>query len=190
LRGGRLFAAWLTAVFLVGSSWCVAAVRADSQKEVEAYERSFNGYCESVEDFLDCRPIVTAGNVPGTEKILLKWGREQGIEGLEGEIPLSRRRQALDRVYRLIMKKYLPDGVVAASAPDAGVKVVVGEPRVVMFAPEGKTADRAGNIARLGHLGPNFRKEGRWGQYMFPEVNRLKGGLILVRVSVGGDADL
>jgi hypothetical protein len=160
-----------------------------SEAEKAAYEQSFEGYCQSVEDFLDCRPIQTAGNNPETESLLLKWGREQGLQGLEGEIPLSRRRQALDVVYREIMRKYLPDVTVAGKAPDAGVKVVVGEPRVVMWAPEGKTADRNGNIAKLGHLGPNFAAEGRWGQYMFPEVNRLRGGLILVRVSVGGDGD-
>jgi len=177
------------ALVALGAALLGGTVATDSQAEIEAYDRSFDGYCESVEDFMDCRPTNTGGNRPGTEDILLEWGREQGIEGLDGKIPLSRRRQALDRVYQLIRKRYLPGAVTAKDAPDAGVKVLVGEPRVVMFAPEGKTADKAGNIARLGHLGPNFKKEGRWGQYMFPEVNRLKGGWILVRVSVGGDGD-
>ena len=76
-----------------------------------------------MEDILDCRPHQTAGNNPETESLLFKWGREQGLQGLEGDIPLSRRRQALDLVYREIMRKYLPDVTVADQAPDAGVKV-------------------------------------------------------------------
>ena len=46
------------------------------------------------------------------------------------------------------MRQYLPDVTVADKAPDAGVKVTVGEPRVVMWAPEGKTADIAGEKNR------------------------------------------
>ena len=132
--------------------WATAPIGAaePTEAEIAAYEQSFEGYCQSVEDFLDCRPIVTSGNRPGTEDLLLQWGREQGLQGLEGDIPLSRRRQALDWVYREIMRQFLPDVTVANKAPDAGVKVTVGEPRVVMWAPEGKTADRMGNIARLG----------------------------------------
>jgi hypothetical protein len=180
-------AMWIALVaFLVTTS--VGAAE-PTEAEKAAYNQSFDGYCENVEDFLDCRPYQTAGNNPEMESLLLKWGREQGIQGLDGEIPLGQRRKALDSVYRLIMKKYLPDVTVANKAPDVGVKVTVGEPRVVMWAPEGKTSDRAGNIAKLGHLGSNFATEGRWGQYMFPEVNRLRDGRILVRVSVGGDAN-
>ena len=74
--------------------WSTAPVAAaePTEAEIAAYEQSFEGYCQSVEDFLDCRPIQTAGNNPEAENLLLKWGREQGLQGLEGEIPLSRRR--------------------------------------------------------------------------------------------------
>jgi hypothetical protein len=125
-----------------------------AKAEVAAYEQSFEGYCQSVEDVLDSRPHKTSGaGSVNVEDFLLKWGREQGNQGLEGGIPLSRRRQAVGLVYREIMRKYLPDVTVAGKAPDAGVKVTVGDPRVAMWAPEGKTADLAGNIAKLGHLG-------------------------------------
>ena len=86
-----------------------------------------------------------------------------------------------------MIKECLPEAVVAADAPDAGVQVVVGEPHVVMFAPEGKTADRFENIAKLGHLGHSLRVEGRWGQFMFPSVDQLRNGLLVVTVLVGGD---
>lgn len=145
-------------------------------------------YCNSIEDFLDCRPYH-ANTSYMMEPILLQWGKEQGVRECQGEILPEKRREALYAVYRLIRKKCLPDAVVASEAPDAGIKVTAGEPRVVMFAPEGRTADREGNIKKLGHLGPSLAVEGRWGQYMFPEVNRLRSGHILVRVNVGGDAD-
>jgi hypothetical protein len=144
-------------------------------------------YCNSVEDFLDCRPYY--GNTGLVfEPLYLQWAKEQGIGGLEGEILPGQRREALYDVYRLIHKQFLPDVVLAANAPDAGVKVMVGSPNIVMFAPEGKTADREGNIAKLGHLGPSLRAEGRWGQYMFPQLNKLKNGMLLVTVYVGGDS--
>lgn len=158
-----------------------------TEAEIEAYIKSFRGYCTNVEDFLDSRPINTTGNRPGSEDAVLQWGREQGLQGLNGEIRFDRRHQALNIVYRQIIKKYLPDVLVASKAPDAGVKVTVGKPYVVMFAPSGKTADRDGNIAKLGHLGPSLQAEGRWGQYMFPSVYKLRSGQLLVRVSVGGD---
>lgn len=175
-----VISAWFGAVVL-----CSAVEYSDA--EIQAYVQSFDGYCENVEDFLDCRPINTAGNRPGSEEFILKWGRDQGVEGLEGEIPLSRRRTALGLVYKEIIRRYLPDVRVAGEAPDAGVKVMVGTANVVMFAPEGKTADRDGNIAKLSHLGPTLAAEGRWGQYMFPSIYKLRSGQLLVRVSVGGD---
>jgi hypothetical protein len=178
-------AMWIALVaFLVTTS--VGAAE-PTEAEKAAYNQSFDGYCENVEDFLDARPHQTAGNNPGTESLLLKWGREQGVKGLDGEIPLSRRRQALDLVYREIRRRYLPDATVANKAPDAGVKVKVGKPVVVMWAPEGKTADRDGNMAKLGHLNPILAREGRWGQYMFPQISKLRGGMLVVQVYVGGD---
>jgi len=172
--------------------WGTAPVAAEepTAAEIAAYEQSFEGYCHSVEDFLDYRPHLTFGFLknPGNEERFFQWGTEQGVKGLEGNIPLSRRRQALDLVYREIIRRYLPDITVADKAPDAGVKVVVGEPRVVMWAPEGKTADVEGAKVRLGHLGETLAKEGRWGQYMFPQIARLRGGMLGVQVYVGGDS--
>jgi hypothetical protein len=169
--------------------WGTAPVAAAEPTEAEkaAYEQSFEGYCQSVEDFLDARPFQTGGNILGTEDTLIRWGIEQGIQGLDGEIPLSQRRKALDSVYRLIMKKYLPDVTVWNKAPDAGVKVKVGEPVVVMWAPEGNPADFYGNVAKLGHLGPTLAREGRWAQYMGPRINKLRNGMLLVTVYAGGD---
>jgi len=158
--------------------------------EKAAYEKSFLGHCQRVEDFMDYRGIpIRMSYVLARENELLTWGREQGLQGLDGEIPLSQRRKALDSVYRLILKKYLPDVILADTAPDVGVKVKAGTPVVVMWAPEGETADVAGERVRLRHLGGTVAARGRWGQYMFPEINRLRGGLIVVRVSVGGDGD-
>ena len=63
----------------------------NTEAEKAAYEQSFEGYCQSVEDFLDCRPISRRDHDnPERESLLLKWGREQGLQGLEGDIPLSR----------------------------------------------------------------------------------------------------
>ena len=141
-------------------------------------------YCNKLEDFLDCRPYDRR---PQLEDIYLQWGKDQGIAGLQGEILPEQRREALDLVYKRMIKECLPEAVVAADAPDAGVQVVVGEPHVVMFAPEGKTSDRDGNIAKLGHLGYSLSVEGRWGQFMFPQVDQLRNGLLVVTVFVGGD---
>lgn len=165
----------------------VSGAQKYSDAEMAQYEKSFDGYCETVEDFLDCRPHQTLGNNTESESILLKWGTEQGLKGLDGDIPIDQRRKALDSVYGLIMRKYIPDVTVADKAPDAGVKVQIGKPVVVMWAPEGKTSDRAGNIAKLGHLGPSLAVEGRWGQFMFPSIYKLRDGQLLVRVAVGGD---
>ena len=150
----------------------------------EAVDYSDYWYCNSLEDFLDCRPYDQR---PVLEDIYLQWGKDQGIAGLQGEILPEQRREALDLVYKRMIKECLPEAVVAADAPDAGVQVVVGEPHVVMFAPEGKTADRFENIAKLGHLGHSLRVEGRWGQFMFPSVDQLRNGLLVVTVLVGGD---
>lgn len=141
-------------------------------------------FCNSIEDFLDSRPYY--GNAKA-ETALLQWGKEQGIPGLQREIIPEQRRQGLDSVYKLIIKKCLPDVVLPKDAPDAGVKVVVGEPNIVMFAPEGRTSDQNGNRARLSHVAPTIPKEGRWGQYMFPSIYKLRNGQLLVRVSLGGD---
>jgi len=158
--------------------------------EKVAYEKSFLGHCQRVEDFMDYRGNpIRMSYVLERENELLTWGREQGLEGLDGEIPLSQRRKALDSVYKLIIKKHLPDVTVADKAPDVGVKVKAGKPVVVMWAPEGETADTAGERVRLRHLGGTVAARGRWGQYMFPEINRLRGGLIVVRLMVGGDGD-
>jgi hypothetical protein len=69
--------------------------------------------------------------------------------------------------------------VIPHAAPDVGVNVVVGEPHVVMFGPEGNVEDNEGNSARLGFE--------RFGNYMFPQVCRLRDGRFLVRVYVGAE---
>jgi hypothetical protein len=175
--------------------WGTASVAAQepTQAEIAAYIKSFEGYCKTVEDVLDTGAHAVRLDHPkmvlrDKESPLLKWGREQGIKGLEGEIPLSRIRQARELVYREIRRRYLPDAKLADEAPDAGVKVIVGEPRVVMWAPEGKTADIAGEKARLAHLGGTLAKEGRWGQYMFPQIAKIRGGMLVVQLYVGGDS--
>lgn len=162
--------------------------RGPTEAEIAAYQKSFDGYCLSVEDVLDTGAHAVVHDDPTRESLLIKWGREQGVKGLEGPIPLSRRRQALDLVYREVRRRYLPQATLAEDAPDAGVKVVVGKPRVVMWAPEGKTADIAGEKYRLRHLGGSVAAEGRWGQYMFPQISRIKGGMLVVQVYVGGDS--
>ena len=95
--------------------WSTARVAAQepTEAEIAAYEQSFEGYCESVEDVLDTGAHAVVHDDPKRESLLLKWGREQGLPGLEGEIPLSRRRQALELVYREIRRRYLPDATLA-----------------------------------------------------------------------------
>jgi len=174
--------------------WGTASVPAEepTAAEIAAYEQSYEGYCKTVEDVLDTGAHAVRLDHPkmilrDKESPLLKWGREHGIKGLEGEIPLGRIRAARELVYREIRRRYLPDATVAADAPDAGVKVIVGEPRVVMWAPEGRTADIAGEKARLAHLGGTLGREGRWGQYMFPQIAKLRGGMLVIQLFVGGD---
>lgn len=157
------------------------------EAEIAAYNRQFDGYCQSIEDLLDTGAHAVVHDDPTRESLVLKWGREQGIPGLDGNIPLSRRRQALDSVYREIKRRHLPDATLAENAPDAGVKVIVGDPRVVLWAPEGKTADVAGEKFRLRHLGGSIAAEGRWGQYMFPQISKLRNGMLVIQVYVGGD---
>lgn len=135
-------------------------------------------YCRSLEDFLDCRPYKNATG-PVMEDLLLQWGREQGVPDLGGPIPADRRPAALGSVYKQLIKQYMGSVVLPDEAPDAGVRVRVGEPYVVMFGPDGSVTDRDGNIAKLGF--------DRWGHYMFPYVHRLRDGHLLVRVHVGGD---
>lgn len=156
--------------------------------DIEAYRQSFSGFCESVEDVLDTGAHAFVHDDPTRESLIVKWGREQGLDGLDGDIPLSRRRESLERVYGEIRRRYLPDAMLAEDAPDAGVDVVVGEPRVVMWAPEGKTADIAGEKQRLRHLGGSVAAEGRWGQYMFPQIARIRGDMLVIQVYVGGDS--
>ncbi len=163
----------------------VAQAPTDAQRA--AFDRAYEGYCETIEDFLDTGAHATVHDDPTRDSILLQWGREQGIPGLEAPIPLNKRREALHRVYREIQRRYLPDVHLPQKAPDAGVKVVAGPPRIVMWAPEGKTADIAGEKYRLRHLGGSIANEGRWGQYMFPQISRLRNGQLVVQVYVGGD---
>lgn len=160
---------------------------APTAAELEAFNRSHEGYCQTIEDFLDTGAHAVVHDDPTRDSVLLKWGREQGIPGLEPPVPLARRREALNRVYRELKQRYLPEATIAEEAPDAGVQVTVGEPRVVMWAPEGKTADIAGEKYRLRHLGGSIAAEGRWGQYMFPQISRLRTGQLVVQVYVGGD---
>jgi hypothetical protein len=75
--------------------------------------------------------------------------------------------------------------VLAQEAPDAGGNVITGEPRVVMWVPEGKTADIAGEKYGLHHLGDSMAVEGRWGQCMFPQLAKLRNGMGVVRRDVG-----
>jgi hypothetical protein len=170
--------------------WSTAPVAAQepTEAEVAAYVQSFEGYCQSIEDVLDTGAHAMVHDDPTSESLVIKWGREQGLPGLEGNIPLSRRRAALELVYREIRRRYLPEATLAEDAPDAGVNVIVGEPRVVMWAPEGKTADIAGEKYRLRHLGGSLAAEGRWGQYMFPQISRIRGGMLVLQVYVGGDS--
>jgi hypothetical protein len=173
---------------LVVSSTAPVAAQEPTEAEVAAYVQSFEGNCQSTEDVLDTGAHAVVYDDPTRESLVLKWGREQGLPGLEGNIPLSRRRQALELVYREIRRRYLPDATLADDAPDAGVKVTVGEPRVVMWAPEGKTADIAGEKYRLRHLGRPVAAEGRWGQYMFSQIAKIRDGMVVIQVHVGGDS--
>jgi hypothetical protein len=175
------------ALVAIGSAAPVAT-QEPSEAEIAAYKKSFEGYCKTIEDVLDTGAHAVVYDDPTRDSLLLKWGREQGIQGLEGKIPLSQRRQALELVYREIKRRYLPDATLADQAPDAGAKVIVGKPRVVMWAPEGKTADIAGEKYRLRHLGGSIAAEGRWGQYMFPQISKIRGGMLVVQVYVGGDS--
>lgn len=156
--------------------------------ELDAYNKMFDGYCETVEDVLDTGTHAMVHDDPTRESLVIQWGRKMGIPGLDGEITLDRRRQALNTVYREIRRRYIPGAVMAKDAPDAGVNVVIGKPTVVMWAPEGKTADIAGEKYRLRHLGGSIANEGRWGQYMFPQIAKLRDGQLVVQVYVGGDS--
>lgn len=135
-------------------------------------------YCNSVEDFLDCRPVSTTTALV-LEPTYLKWGKEQGIPGMEGEILPGNRREALYSFYRYVHETLLPDVVLAKDAPDVGVEVTVGEPHVVMFGPAGTVTDRAENFARIGYE--------RWGHYMTPRFGMLNDGTLMVSVYIGGE---
>ena len=165
-----------------------AAAQSPTEAELAAYQKALDGYCQTIEDVLDTGAHAVVHDDPTRDSLVLKWGREQGLKGLDGKIPLSRRREALELVYREIRRRYLPDATLAENAPDVGVKVVVGEPRIVMLAPEGKTADIAGEKHRLRHLGGSIAMEGRWGQYMFPQISRIRGDMLVIQVYVGGDS--
>ena len=56
----------------------------------EAVDYSDYWYCNSLEDFLDCRPYDQR---PVLEDIYLQWGKDQGIAGLQGEILPEQRRE-------------------------------------------------------------------------------------------------
>jgi hypothetical protein len=178
--------AWFAMLFV----WMTVQTPAQepSPADVAAYVESFEGYCESIEDILDTGAHAVVHDDPTRDSLVLKWGREQGLPGLDAPVPLSKRREALDSVYREIKRRYLPEAVLAQDAPDAGVRVIVGKPTVVMWAPEGKTADIAGEKYRLRHLGGSIAAEGRWGQFMFPQLAKLRNGMIVVQVYVGGDS--
>jgi len=160
-----------------------------TEAEKAAFANSFEGNCESVEDFLDYqgRPILLSRTLR-RERFLLQWAKEQGMSGLPDEVTLTQRFQTLYPIYTMVKEKVLPDVVLADQAPDVGVKVVVGEPRVVMWAPEGDAADVAGERVRLKHLGGTLAGQGRWGQYMFPQISRLRGGMLVIQLYVGGDS--
>ena len=132
-------------------------------------------YGNSVADYLDYRPHDTN---PEVAEYVLTWGHEQGIPGLEGGTPEEReaRRPA---VHEFIARTFLDGMVLPHQAPDAGVNVLVGKPHAVMFGPEGNVEDNEGNVARLGFE--------RFGNYMFPQVHRLRDGRLLVRVYVGAE---
>jgi hypothetical protein len=164
------------------------AAQPPTESELADYAQSFEGYCESIEDLLDTGVHAVVHDDPTRDSLLFQWGREQGLPGLDDKIPLGRRKAALELVYREIKRRYLPEAVLAQDAPDAGVHVEVGEPTVVMWAPEGKTADIAGEKYRLRHLGGSIAAEGRWGQYMFPQIAKLRNGMVVVQVYVGGDS--
>lgn len=134
-------------------------------------------YGDSVADYLNYRPHVTD---PDVAESVLGWGNEQGISGLQGGTPAERetRRTA---VHELIAQQYLPGIVLPHAAPDAGVRVQVGQPKVVMFGPEGNVEDNAGNVERLGFE--------RFGNYMFSSIYRLRDDKLLVRVYVGAEDD-
>jgi hypothetical protein len=146
-------------------------------------------YCGTLVDYLGSRPCQSpAGAIDpvevGTrlhtvEERVLQWGREQGIAGLEGSPPDNRRGAALASVYALMARKYMGAVVLPENAPDVGVKVIAGEPRVVMFAPEGNVNDRAASISKIGYE--------RWGHHMGPSIHRLRDGRLLARVYVGGE---
>lgn len=57
-------------------------------------------------------------------------------------------------------------GLMSQDAPDAGLKVQLGEPVAVMLAPEG---------------------DERWGFFMFPSIWRLRDGRLVCAVTLGGD---
>ncbi|MBM3802386.1 MAG: exo-alpha-sialidase [Acidimicrobiia bacterium] len=145
--------------------------------------------CRTLVDFLSSRgnlsPATTVDTVAaitrvrGVEEQVLKWGRDQGIAGLEGVIPANRRDAVLTSVYETMAKKTMSTVVLPDSAPDVGVKVTPGEPHVVMFAPEGKVNDRIESIAKIGYE--------RWGHHMVPQFYRFRDGRLLIRVFVGGE---
>ena len=59
---------------------------------------------------------------------------------------------------------------------------------MVMWAPEGKTAVTGRAIWPGWAIWVRrWAVEGRWGQYMFPQIARLRGGMLVVQVYVGGD---
>ena len=96
--------AWIALVAIGVTASVVAAE--PTAAEIAAHQQSFEGYCQSVEDVLDTGAHAVVHDDPTRASLLLKWGREQGLPGLEGEIPLSRRRQALESVYREIRRRY------------------------------------------------------------------------------------
>lgn len=118
--------------------------------------------CRSLADFL----MTTVEVIP--QEAILRWGREQGMDlpPVSADlIPKEQLRRTLLPVYARIAQTYLGQCVLPWEAPDAGVEVSVGEPRVVML---GAPGDR------------------HWGHYMWPTIYAVPGG-ILVRLIVGED---
>jgi hypothetical protein len=134
-------------------------------------------YGDSIADYLNYRPHVTNPDVADN---VLNWGKEQGISGMDG-VSADEREARRSAVHEFIAANYLSGIVLPNKAPDAGVKVIVGKPNVVMFGPEGNVEDNEGNVAKIGFE--------RFGNYMWPTVFSLRDGKLLVRIYVGAEDD-